>query len=117
MKLNYAIAFVSDMAKSVAFYRDVIGLTVEFESGEWTQFRTGDATFALHKGDTDEATISDINKPGLCRPGFSVTDLESFHQRLLQASVPCIQEPRNVFGVQIAQYADPDGLIISISQQ
>jgi predicted enzyme related to lactoylglutathione lyase len=29
VRLNYAIVFVSDMARSVAFYRDVIGLSLK----------------------------------------------------------------------------------------
>ena len=29
--------------------------------------------------------------------------------------VPCVQEPKETFGVRIAQYVDPDGLIFSVS--
>ena len=32
MRLNYAIIFVSDMKRSVAFYRDILGLPLKFES-------------------------------------------------------------------------------------
>ena len=35
MKLNYAIVFVSDMKRSVSFYRDVVGLPLKFESPGW----------------------------------------------------------------------------------
>ena len=48
MKVSYAIVFVSDMSKSVAFYRDVIGLPLRFESPHWTEFATDGATLALH---------------------------------------------------------------------
>ena len=48
MRLSFAIVFVSDMERSVAFYRDVIGLTLRFESPGWTEFDTGGATLALH---------------------------------------------------------------------
>jgi len=34
MKMNYAIVFVSDMKKSVSFYKDVIGLPLKFETPE-----------------------------------------------------------------------------------
>lgn len=51
MRLNYAIVFVSDMARSVAFYRDVIGLPLKFDSPEWSEFATEGATVALHKAD------------------------------------------------------------------
>jgi len=32
MRVNYAILFVSDMKRSVLFYRDVLGLPLKFES-------------------------------------------------------------------------------------
>ena len=37
---SYAIVFVSDMEKSVAFYRDVLELTLKFQSPEWSEFAT-----------------------------------------------------------------------------
>ena len=40
MRVNYAIVFVSDMNRSVSFYRDVLGLPLRFESPEWTEFAT-----------------------------------------------------------------------------
>ena len=40
MRVNYAIVFVGDMDRSVAFYRDVIGLQLKFESPAWTEFGT-----------------------------------------------------------------------------
>jgi hypothetical protein len=35
---------------------------------------------------------------------------------MVERTVPCIQEPKAVFGVRIAQYLDPDGLAISVSE-
>jgi hypothetical protein len=32
-------------------------------------------------------------------------------------NVPCIQEPKEVFGSRIAQYVDPDGLAISVGEE
>jgi catechol 2,3-dioxygenase-like lactoylglutathione lyase family enzyme len=32
MRVNYAIVFVADMKRSVAFYRDVVGAPLKFES-------------------------------------------------------------------------------------
>jgi len=114
MKLTYAMAFVSDMARSVAFYRDVVGLPLKFESPEWTEFATEGATFALHRGEPGDG--AGAKQAGLCRPGFGVEDLDAFHQRMLDAGVPCTQQPRDVFGTRIAQYSDPDGLVISVSE-
>ena len=117
MRLNYAIVFVSDMARSISFYRDVLGLPLRFESPGWTEFSTDGATLALH--------VSEESKPeaathtvaaGHCRPGLSVPDLAEFHARMVANGVVCIQEPKETFGAKIAQYLDPDGLPISISE-
>jgi hypothetical protein len=34
MRLHYAIVFVTDMQRSLAFYRDVLGIPLRFESPE-----------------------------------------------------------------------------------
>jgi predicted enzyme related to lactoylglutathione lyase len=54
---------------------------------------------------------------GRCRPGLSVPDLDEFHKRMVENNVPCIQEPKQAFGARIAQYLDPDGLAISVSEE
>ena len=54
---------------------------------------------------------------GRCRPGLSVPELDVFHKKLVEKGVPCIQEPKEIFGVRIAQYLDPDGLAISVSEE
>ena len=58
MQVNYAIVFVSDMQRSVSFYRDILGLPLKFESPGWTEFATEGATLALHHLDPDDLTIS-----------------------------------------------------------
>jgi hypothetical protein len=35
---------------------------------------------------------------------------------MLAAGVPCLQPPKDVFGARVAQYQDPDGLIISVGE-
>ncbi len=116
MKLNYAIIFVSDMKRSVAFYRDVFGLPLKFESPGWTEFATAGATLALHAAGS-AADGSGSESAGRCRPGFSVPNLDEFHKQLVAQNIPCLQPPKEVFGVRIAQYQDPDGLGISVSQE
>jgi len=116
MKVNYAIVFVSDMKKSVSFYRDVIGLPLKFESPGWTEFSTEGATVALHQSNKPGAGEAGEHA-GQCRPGLSVPNLEEFHKRMIEKNVQCIQEPTVVFGSKVAQYADPDGLTISVGEE
>ena len=119
MRLNYAIVFVSDMQRSVSFYRDVLGLPLRFESPGWTEFATDGATLALHPiKDPDHSNENPKDEaPGICRPGLGVPDLDAFHKRMVEHGVPCVQEPRELFGARWALYVDPDGLTISIGEQ
>ena len=118
MRVNYAIVFVSDMARAVAFYRDVLGLPLRFESPHWTEFASEGATLALHLADAPAAAAGSPALPaGSCHPGLSVPDLDAFHARMVANGVACLQTPREAFGSRIAQYADPDGLAISVSEE
>jgi catechol 2,3-dioxygenase-like lactoylglutathione lyase family enzyme len=103
-RVNYVVVFVTDMSRSVQFYRDRVGLPVRFESAEWTEFDTAGATLALHLG--NEA----------CRPGFGVPDLDAFHARMVANGVVCVRSPELVFGAKVAQYRDTDGLVFSVGQ-
>ncbi len=40
-----------------------------------------------------------------------------FHARMLEQNVTCTQQPKDLFGSRIAQYLDPDGLAISVSEE
>jgi lactoylglutathione lyase len=118
VRVNYAIVFVSDMKRSVSFYRDVLGLPLRFESSGWTEFATEGATLALHPS---RGSAGEERKPlevpaGRCRPGLSVPDLDAFHARMVEKKVTCIQQPQAVFGARVAQYLDPDGLAISVGE-
>jgi lactoylglutathione lyase len=119
VRVNYAIVFVSDMNRSVSFYRDVVGLPLKFESPGWTEFATEGATLALHASEGSSSERDDPEKvpAGRCRPGLSVPNLDAFHTRMLEMKVPCIQEPTMIFGARIAQYVDPDGLGISVAER
>ena len=119
MRVAYSIIFVSDMARSVAFYRDVVGLPVKFETPGWTEFATEGSTWALHKSDKNRAGPDDpgLEPAGRCRPGFQVPDLQEFHKRMVEKNVTYNQEPTDVFGAQVAQYIDPDGLVFSVGEE
>jgi lactoylglutathione lyase len=126
MRVSYAIVFVSDMKRSVAFYRDVVGLPLKFDSPEWSEFATDGATLALHRasgppspseGAEAQAPLTGNEQPaGQCRPGLSVRDLDAFHQRMMEHNVTCTRQPEDLFGSKIARYLDPDGLVISVSE-
>lgn len=111
--LSHTIVFVSDMSRSVAFYRHVLGLAVRFESPKWTEFNTPGTTLALHLADlpAQNNPSPDAIPAGICQLSFAVDDLDAFHQEMIAKGVVCLQPPEvEDFGGRLAAYADPDGL-------
>jgi len=117
MRINYAIIYVSDMDRSVAFYRDALGLPLRFQTPEWTEFLTEGALLALHKADHPATADGSANRAGQCQPGFAVPDLDAFHDRAIANDVRCHRAPRQEFGARLASYIDPDGLVFAVSEQ
>ena len=74
-QIDYTMIIVSDMDRSVEFYRDKLGIPLKFQSPDWTEFQTGATTLALHGGGVrqDQAPGGDPSKQaGTCSIGFNV---------------------------------------------
>jgi lactoylglutathione lyase len=107
-KLNYAIEFVADMDRAVKFYRDVIGLSLKFESPGWSEFATGDTTLALHPA-------SQKNPAGRVELGFNVVDLQKFYEDMRAKGVKFPMPPtKQDFGGTLAQFEDSEGAHVSV---
>jgi lactoylglutathione lyase len=116
-KLNYCIVFASDMDRATAFYRDVLGFRVTFESPEWTEFATGETTLALHKARDAAEPSAARSRAGTCQFGMTVDDIDRFHDTVLAKGTTCIEPPHlQDFGGRLALYADPDGLLFSVGE-
>jgi lactoylglutathione lyase len=102
-KLKYIIEFVADMDRAVKFYRDVVGLALKFESPGWTEFATGDTSFALHPA-------SENNRAGTYDVGFTVKDLHEFYVEMQAKGVKFPMPPtKQDFGGMLAQFLDTEG--------
>ena len=120
-QLDYTMIIVSDMKKSVEFYRDLLGIPLKFESPEWTEFATGTTTLALHGGgiareyhDTgDQSKVA-----GSCSIGFNVDDVDKTYEELKAKGLRFVMPPtqREGEGIKLAVAIDPDGLPISFAQ-
>jgi lactoylglutathione lyase len=120
-KVDYVMVNVSDMGRSVAFYRDTLGLRLRFESPGWSEFETGATTLALHAG--NRAAGSDVASQagpsaGTCSLGFSVPDLNGTYAQLRERGarfvMPPTEQPNE--GIRLAVCLDPDGLTISFAE-
>jgi lactoylglutathione lyase len=113
---GYVIVFVSDMDKSVAFYRDVLGFPVRHQSSKWTELDTGQTTLALHLAEASGHAHAHAAMPaGHCHVGLTVPDVDAFHQEMVAKRVKCLQPPKKEDFGTLAIYADPDGLPVSVS--
>jgi lactoylglutathione lyase len=108
MRLSYAIKYVEDMDRAIAFYRDTLGLELKFQSPFWSEFSTGDTVLALHPS-------SDDNPAGSVELGFAVDNLGEFYARRDELGVHFTSEPKEMHGVHIAQIRDVDGANVSVS--
>ncbi len=120
-KVDYIMVNVLDMSRSVAFYRDILGLSLKFESPGWSEFQTGASTLALHHvparvGGEGRAPAQPM--AGSCSIGFSVTDLAATHRELAARGAQFILPPTEQAneGIRLAVCVDPDGLAISFAE-
>jgi lactoylglutathione lyase len=112
---------VSDMSRSVAFYRDTLGLSLKFESPGWSEFQTGATTLALHHVSArggGEGRAPAQPAAGTCSIGFSVEDLEATHRELTSRGARFVLAPTEQAdeGIRLAVCVDPDGLAISFAE-
>ena len=107
MQLTYAIKYVADMNRAVTFHRDVLGLPLKFESPEWSEFATGGTTLALHAATPDKGA-------GTVELGFGTDDVTGFYERRDELGVEFTQPPRDMHGMKLAEFRDPDGADTSL---
>jgi catechol 2,3-dioxygenase-like lactoylglutathione lyase family enzyme len=128
----HLVVGVTDMDRALAFYRDVIGLEVVFEtliSGEpfdavlhATRKQEGRVVGGLLGGLMIELLSLGAKPPadkptrrgitGIHNVSLSVTDLDETHRRIREAGYAPDQEPFEIGGVRMFFVKDPDGTAV-----
>jgi catechol 2,3-dioxygenase-like lactoylglutathione lyase family enzyme len=108
MKLSYAIKYVADMDKAVAFHRDTLGLELKFASPFWSEFATGETTLALHPATPEHSA-------GNVQLGYAADNLADFYGRRDELGLSFTQPPTEMHGVNIARFRDIEGAETSVS--
>ena len=111
-RVGAVILLVSNMEKSVKFYRDTLGLPIKTKSKDWTEFFDNDTVMALHpaKKKSNIKTDSDM------LVGFEVGDLEATVKKLKEKKVKFFKKPKEEPFGKHAIVQDPDGHLISIAE-
>jgi catechol 2,3-dioxygenase-like lactoylglutathione lyase family enzyme len=110
-KIGVVMLGVTDVERSVAFYRDKLGLAVQQEIPGFTFLDGGGVTLALSR-----PLARAVGKgPGDSEIVFSVDDVRAAYEALRSRGVVFTHEPRVVSGpMWAANFEDPDGHSLSI---
>jgi len=109
-KIGVIMLSVTDMARSLEFYRDRLGLPVAFASGEFAFLDAGGTTLAL-RGVARLPPVEEVRTELV----FQVDDVAEAHRALTARGVAFRVEPRPVSGDDFAaDFRDPDGHVLSV---
>ena len=118
-QLGYAILFVRDLERSVAFYRDVIGLPFKLQGDGYVEFATQGAKFGLYdRNRLRELTGQGTDPPD--HPGgevvFLVEDVDAEAERLREAGATILRGPVDrAWGHRTLHLEDPDGFVVELA--
>lgn len=117
-QIGYVNVFVSDLSRAVEFYRDTLGLPLQFEDAKF-----GYASFASDRIRLGLAGVdpSAPDSAGLLGRhtgiGFVVRDLDAAYQELVAKAVRFTMAPaKQPWGGYMATFADPDANIFYLDQ-
>ena len=110
-QINNVMLGTTDLARSLAFYRDTLGLAVQFEMPGFVFLHAGGVTLSLSEAHAKLATPV----AGGTEVVFGVADVTAAHEALRARGVEFLNAPRNVTGDQwAANFRDPDGHLLSV---
>lgn len=110
-KIGVIMLGITDLEKSVAFYRDRLGLQLTGQHEGFAFFDAGGITLALSL--SLARAIS--QGPGAAEVVFSVEHVRAAYEALRTAGVEFASEPRAVAGpMWAANFHDPDGHLLSV---
>ena len=109
-ELDHVYYWTADMDRAVAFYRDVLELTLVRRDGEnWAVFEAGGRRFALH-GAIEGRPMT----PGGATAVFSVDDLDRARAALADRGVEFGHEGDVQGYARFASFRDPDGNAVQL---
>ena len=109
-RLNVVYLYVSEMERSVAFYRDLLGIPLEGDD-DWHEASLGETRFALHRAHEGIGPLS----AGTIHVNLEVADLDAATRRLRDAGVAVELTMREDWGAA-ARIVDPDGYELFLFQ-
>jgi lactoylglutathione lyase len=123
-RLIVVILHVSELERSLRFYRDLLGVPLEpgvntpeddpWYGGHHAELSWRDGAylhFSLFPARSPERKTTGAEL------GFMMDDVRMVHQRMTTAGVSALHEPRTEPWGLTARYADPDGNIVGVTSR
>lgn len=142
ISVRHAGLVVSDLERSLAFYRDIIGLRVRAgmtESGdyiekvvgipgavlEWVKLEAADGSlvelieYKKGMGPSGQTENANADRRGFSHVAFTVHDIEGMYTTLCTGGFHCNNppEPSPDGGVKVMYCHDPDGIIVELVEE
>lgn len=106
--LGAVILLVSDMDRSIDFYKNTLGLELKTRTKEWTEFIKNGTVLALHT-----TKFKNLRRDGVMI-SFKVSNLDAVCKKLKEKNVKFVKEMSEEEFGKHAIIEDPDGYMISI---
>ncbi|KTR61540.1 glyoxalase [Exiguobacterium indicum] len=120
IQYGYTILYVEDTARTLTFYRDVLGLSVKAEHGSYIEFETGQTTLAFNTREDVQQLIPDYTIPSgktqqTLEIGFITDDVPTLFKKVVEAGYATVLAPaQKPWGQVVAYVLDPDGHLIEL---
>jgi lactoylglutathione lyase len=117
--VGYVILYVRDLAASIEFYRDVIGLPFTFTEAGYAEFSMEGTKFALYEKRRADWLVGRETSPGpAAEVVFIVADVDAEAERLARAGAMILTGPTDrPWGHRTLHVADPDGFVVEFAQE
>jgi lactoylglutathione lyase len=123
IKLDAIGLFVKDLNEMVSFYRDVIGMEIEWDGGPYAEFKHEGIRFMMYgRKDFEQLTGCELTYPSGINGTFEFaidfplfSDVDKEFERLVSLGAKPVYYPKNEpWGMRSSYIADPDGNLIEI---
>jgi lactoylglutathione lyase len=118
-RVDYVIQYVESLSRSVAFYRDMIGLRVRIAGDGYVEFEMENTKFSLfERAKLPELIGREGGNPPCGEIGFLIDDVNAEAERLRGLGVEILSGPVDrPWRERTLHIADPDGNIIEFAQK
>jgi catechol 2,3-dioxygenase-like lactoylglutathione lyase family enzyme len=126
LRIQSVIIHCSDLARSLAFYRDRLGFPVKRLYEDQAEFHCGPVTLVLRLAPPQNSPFRAVGTPdppdasGRAQLSFEVLNLDEFYSEMKKKGVEFALPPTppspDDFGKKLAVLLDPDGFPIAVAQ-